>query len=200
MATELSRFLSEQLAGLPSDHQDRAFVDHINWLTERYINRPKENRLSSLTPREREVLGLMAQGFSNKTIGDRLVVSEKTVENYTSAILPKIGVSYGDPEVDARVAAVLLYQRHMPDFKNPFEGYFDNYEITPLSPRQEELVSLIGKGYSNAKIGRQLNLSSSKTVENYINTILVEKISVDHQIYNPRVVLGLFAQTRHITQ
>lgn len=45
-----------------------------------------------LTPREREVLGLMAGGFSNREIGEALSLSEGTVKNHVSSILSKLGV------------------------------------------------------------------------------------------------------------
>lgn len=49
-------------------------------------------RFNSLTPREKEVLQLMAEGRSNKAIGDCLYISEKTVKNHVSSILQKLDV------------------------------------------------------------------------------------------------------------
>jgi two-component system response regulator DevR len=48
--------------------------------------------LSALTPREREVLDLMTDGLTNRQIGDRLFLSDKTVKNYVSSILGKLGI------------------------------------------------------------------------------------------------------------
>ena len=66
--------------------------------------------LESLTDREREVLGLMAEGRSNQAIGDRLHLSSKTVEAHVTAILSKLGL---EPAADdhRRVLAVLTYLR-----------------------------------------------------------------------------------------
>lgn len=53
---------------------------------------PSQHRLAVLTEREREVLDLMAEGLTNRQIGDRLYLAEKTVKNYVSAILGKLGM------------------------------------------------------------------------------------------------------------
>ena len=47
-------------------------------------------RVSQLTPREREILDLIAEGLSNKEIGTRLFLAEKTVKNYVSSLLAKL--------------------------------------------------------------------------------------------------------------
>jgi DNA-binding NarL/FixJ family response regulator len=49
-------------------------------------------RYDALTPRELEVLKLMARGFSNKEIGARLTTSEGTARNHVASILAKLGV------------------------------------------------------------------------------------------------------------
>jgi DNA-binding NarL/FixJ family response regulator len=48
--------------------------------------------LFELTPREREVLGLLAGGLTNRAIGRRLGLGHKTVSNYLSTIFDKLGV------------------------------------------------------------------------------------------------------------
>lgn len=197
MATErLRKFISEELSSLPADHSDRAFFKNIDWLTERYINKPKENQLNCLTPRQKEVLGLIAQGFSNKTIVDKCVLGQHSVVNYANAIYLKTGISSMDSTVNKRVQCFLLYQRNTPEFKNPVEEYCS---ISPLTPRQKEVVRLIGEGYSNQGVGYMLKISE-KAVERRIARIQNTIIIVDKQTYSYRVVLALFAQTRHITQ
>ena len=68
------------------------------------------DRIGSLTPREREVLSLMAEGRSNLGIAERLFVTEKTVETHVASILGKLGL---EPTSDdhRRVLAVLEYLR-----------------------------------------------------------------------------------------
>jgi DNA-binding NarL/FixJ family response regulator len=48
--------------------------------------------LAALTEREREILGLVAQGLTNRQIGEELFLAEKTVKNYVSSILAKLGL------------------------------------------------------------------------------------------------------------
>jgi len=67
-----------------------------------------EGPLEELTPREREVLELMAQGLSNKAICDKLVLSERAVERHITGVLSKLGIPTTGQE-HRRVLAVLAY-------------------------------------------------------------------------------------------
>jgi len=66
------------------------------------------NRLDGLTPRERELLGLIAEGHSNAAIGSRLFLSQKTVDTHVHSILLKLGLA-ATPDHNRRVLAVLAY-------------------------------------------------------------------------------------------
>ena len=66
--------------------------------------------LEALTPREREILVLMAEGRSNQGIADRLVITLRAVERHVSTIFGKLGLPSTGTE-SRRVLAVLLYLR-----------------------------------------------------------------------------------------
>ena len=72
--------------------------------------RRDDDILTELTPREREVLELMAQGRSNQGIADELVITLRAVEKYVSTIFGKLGLPSGGSD-SRRVLAVLLYLR-----------------------------------------------------------------------------------------
>ncbi|GHE66503.1 response regulator transcription factor [Streptomyces longispororuber] len=73
-------------------------------LTRRSGNEP----LGALTPREREVLELMAQGRSNAAIAAQLVVTERAIAKHTSNIFAKLGLPVSDDD-NRRVLAVLAF-------------------------------------------------------------------------------------------
>jgi DNA-binding NarL/FixJ family response regulator len=66
--------------------------------------------LGDLTPRERDVLSLMAEGRTNRAIAGRLFLSEKTVEGNVRRIFDKLGLSEA-PDDNRRVLAVLAFLR-----------------------------------------------------------------------------------------
>ena len=70
--------------------------------------RAQDEPLGQLSPREREVLALMAEGRSNSAIADRLFVTEKAVGKHTSSIFAKLGLAPSDDD-NRRVLAVLAY-------------------------------------------------------------------------------------------
>ena len=66
-------------------------------LTARVLDRvrhgqPEADELAGLTEREREILELIAEGLTNRQIGERLFLAEKTVKNYVSSLLAKLGL------------------------------------------------------------------------------------------------------------
>jgi DNA-binding NarL/FixJ family response regulator len=67
-----------------------------------------QNRLGRLSAREREVLGLMAQGRSNAAIARQLVLNEKTVETHIASVLTKLDLLQ-TPDDHRRVLAVLAW-------------------------------------------------------------------------------------------
>jgi len=81
---------------------DRAVVDEL------LARRRKVDPLESLTPREREILALIAEGLSNAAIADALVVTKRAVERHVNAIFLKLGLR-DSQDVSRRVKAALVY-------------------------------------------------------------------------------------------
>lgn len=67
---------------------------------------PAPDPLQELTEREREILGLIGRGLTNRIIGERLGLTEKTIKHYVTNILQKL-------QVRSRVEAALFAARHM---------------------------------------------------------------------------------------
>jgi DNA-binding NarL/FixJ family response regulator len=72
--------------------------------------RRRDDPIDQLTPREREVLGLMAEGRSNSGIAEQLVVTERAVEKHVTSIFAKLRLPAAS-EDHRRVLAVLAYLR-----------------------------------------------------------------------------------------
>ncbi|MGW7421708.1 LuxR C-terminal-related transcriptional regulator [Streptomyces sp. NPDC054813] len=77
------------------------------------LTRRKDSPLDSLTPREREVLALMAQGHDNATIARNLVVTERAVHKHIGNVFLKLGLPPSDSG-HRRVLAVLAHLAHAP--------------------------------------------------------------------------------------
>jgi DNA-binding NarL/FixJ family response regulator len=72
--------------------------------------RERDEPLDELTQREREVLGLMAEGRTNRAIAEQLMVSERAVERHVTAIFSKLGLTTSEAD-HRRVLAVLAFLR-----------------------------------------------------------------------------------------
>ncbi|MFF7132371.1 MULTISPECIES: response regulator [unclassified Streptomyces] len=75
--------------------------------------------IAALTPRERDILALIGDGLTNREIGKRLYLSEKTVKNHISRLLAKLGVQR---RVQAAVLASQLDRRENGDRSPPADG------------------------------------------------------------------------------
>ena len=67
---------------------------------------PQDERLARLTEQERKVLDLVAEGLTNRQIGERLHLAEKTVKNYVTSVLSKLGMT-------RRTEAAVYAVRHL---------------------------------------------------------------------------------------
>jgi DNA-binding NarL/FixJ family response regulator len=82
-------------------------------LAKRLVERPRaeDDQLTSLSPREREVLRLMAEGRSNAGIAGQLIIGVKTVEKFIANIFDKLELRSDESSQNRRVLAVLSYLR-----------------------------------------------------------------------------------------
>jgi DNA-binding NarL/FixJ family response regulator len=79
---------------------------------ERLRRGPEEDeRLARLTDQERRILDLIAEGLTNRQIAERIFLAEKTVKNYVSNLLAKLGM---ERRTEAAVFAARLQDRHKP--------------------------------------------------------------------------------------
>jgi serine/threonine-protein kinase len=69
-----------------------------------------DDPLAELSPREREVLALVAEGYSNKAVAERLFVTDRTVEAHMAQVFSKLGIEES-PASHRRVLAVLTFLR-----------------------------------------------------------------------------------------
>ncbi len=98
--------VSEFVAAVRRVAEGGTSIDH-EVITQLMV-RSKRNPVDSLTQREREVLGLMAQGLSNAAIAKSLVVSDGAVEKHVGNIFAKLGLEPSNSE-HRRVRAVLAF-------------------------------------------------------------------------------------------
>jgi DNA-binding NarL/FixJ family response regulator len=101
--------VSELLAALRSVVAGRSVIDPT--VVSRLVGRRRQaDPMETLTAREREVLEQMAEGRSNRAIGERLFLSPKTVEAHVSAIFSKLGIE-DTADDNRRVLSVLTWLR-----------------------------------------------------------------------------------------
>lgn len=101
--TDLARAVREVAAG-------RSVVDPriVDVLLTAQQRRHDDSRFDALTPREHEILGLVAEGWSNGAIAERVVLTKRAVERHINSIFSKLDL--GDSEnTSRRVKAALLY-------------------------------------------------------------------------------------------
>ena len=93
-------------------------------LTERVLARLREGpavdpRIASLTPQERRILDLIAEGYTNRQIAETMFLAEKTVKNYVSNLLAKLGM---ERRTQAATFAARLDERSTHDAKTDATG------------------------------------------------------------------------------
>jgi two-component system response regulator DevR len=76
---------------------------------ERLRSKPAEDELAGLTDQEKRILELIAKGYTNRQIGESIFLAEKTVKNYVSNLLAKLGMSR---RAEAAAYAARLDEQH----------------------------------------------------------------------------------------
>ena len=100
--SELTRALREVAAG-------RSVVDpRIVELLLAASRRRADSRFDTLTPREQEIVALVAEGLSNAAIAERIVITKRAVERHINSIFSKLGLAESE-SFSRRVKAALLY-------------------------------------------------------------------------------------------
>ncbi len=104
-------------AGAGESLLDPALTDRV---LERLREGPKTDpRLAGLTPQERKILDLIAEGYTNRQIADNMFLAEKTVKNYVSNLLAKLGM---ERRTQAATFAARLNERSAQDARTDATG------------------------------------------------------------------------------
>jgi DNA-binding NarL/FixJ family response regulator len=104
-------------AGAGESLLDPALTDRV---LERLREGPKSDpRLASLTPQERKILDLIAEGYTNRQIAENMFLAEKTVKNYVSNLLAKLGM---ERRTQAATFAARLNERSTQDARSDATG------------------------------------------------------------------------------
>ncbi len=104
-------------AGAGESLLDPALTDRV---LERLHEGPKTDpRLGSLTPQERKILDLIAEGYTNRQIAENMFLAEKTVKNYVSNLLAKLGM---ERRTQAATFAARLNERSAQDARTDATG------------------------------------------------------------------------------
>jgi DNA-binding NarL/FixJ family response regulator len=99
---DVTRALREVAAG-------RSIVDsRIIELLLAAQRRREDSRFDTLTPREQEILGLVAEGLSNGAISEEIVITKRAVERHINSIFRKLGLVESE-DVNRRVKAALVF-------------------------------------------------------------------------------------------
>ncbi|MFC6288159.1 response regulator [Nocardioides sp. GCM10027113] len=83
------------LSGIRAVHQGHSLIDPavaIRVIERMRTGAPGPSELAALTPQESKILSLIAEGMTNRQIGEQLFLAEKTVKNHVTSVLAKLGV------------------------------------------------------------------------------------------------------------
>ena len=125
-ATSSSRWAASTCS-TPSAAPGRGSPCSTRSSTERVLERLRDGpevdpRLASLTPQERRILDLIAEGYTNRQIAEAMFLAEKTVKNYVSNLLSKLGM---ERRTQAATFAARLNERSVQDARSDADGHLN---------------------------------------------------------------------------
>ncbi len=109
----LARAVRQAAAGMPV--LDPSLAGQVLNLVRRRPLTPAAEKLGALSPQERRIVALLAEGLTNKEIGERLGLTEKTIKNYLATVFDKLGISRR-----AQAAALFVEARRDGEQQHPF--------------------------------------------------------------------------------
>lgn len=109
----LARAVRQAAAGLPV--LDPSMAGQVLNLVKRRVLNSAEEKLKALSLQEQRVVALLAEGLTNKEIGNRLGLTEKTIKNYVATVFDKLGIARR-----AQAAALFVEARRQAEGTRPF--------------------------------------------------------------------------------
>lgn len=128
------------------------------------MNYPSPRADYALTPQDTAVLNLLLESANNRTIGERLGISDLTVKHHIRNAKVRLGLTTRD----GRTAVMVSYRGMLGQFKNMHSG--DPSWLAKFTPREREILPLVASGLRNKPIAIKLG-TTEQVIKNYLRSI-----------------------------